>query len=119
MPVVRNSSVTANGHRSIQGPPGVYEYVLRDLCEQRVGDASDWLVASDDPEQLAKWEAEHAIRLAALMDEWRGQPLRVRSHQLPSNLPPPFENWPRGGGQRVFTVTPDDSITLTLMGAMR
>ncbi|OMC26420.1 hypothetical protein A5738_02910 [Mycobacterium colombiense] len=92
--------------------------MLRDLCEQRVGDASDWLVASDDPEQLAKWEAEHERRLTALIDERRGQPLRVRSCQLPPNLPPPFDaNWNRP--QRVFTITPDDVITLTMMGVMR
>ena len=101
--------------------PGVYESVLRKLCEQRVGDAigSDYLIASDDPEQLAKWEAEHASRLAALMDARRGRPLRVRSSQLPPKLPPPFENWPRGSGQRVFTITPDDTITLTVMGVIR
>ncbi|MGV0081735.1 hypothetical protein ACRUZW_26025 [Mycobacterium colombiense] len=113
----RPPTATANGH-STQHVPGVYESTLRKLCEQRVEDATNWLVASDDPEQMAKWEAEHASRLAALMDERRGQPLRVRSSQLPSNLPPPFENYPRGG-QRVFTITDDDVITLTMMGVTR
>jgi hypothetical protein len=106
-------TVATNG-LCTQHVPGGYETVLRKLCELRVGDAigSGWLIASDDPEQLAKWEAEHESRLAALMDERRGQPLRVRSSQLPPNLPPPFENWPQGGGQRVYTIGVDDTITL-------
>jgi hypothetical protein len=96
----------------------VYLRLLHKLCEQRVTDASGWLLASGDPAELAKHEAEHAARLAAAMDERRGQPLRVRSSQLPSNLPPPYDNYPRGG-QRVFTITDDDVITLTMMGVMR
>lgn len=109
---------TANGHRTLH-VPGVYESVLRELCGQRVEDANGWLIASDDPEQLAKWEAEHESRLSALMDELRGRPLRVRSSQLPSNLPLPFENWPRGGGQRVFSISQDDIITFNLMEVMK
>jgi hypothetical protein len=105
----RPAPVTTNGHRT-HHVPGVYEQVLRKLCDQRVSDAirPDWLVASDSPEQLAKWEAEYAERMAAELQERAGKPVRVQGWMLPRGLPPPFN----GAGRRLFVVGPDDVISL-------
>jgi hypothetical protein len=88
----------------------VYQQVLRKLCDQRVTDAirPDWLIASDSPAQLAKWEAEYAQRMEAELASRAGEPVTVQSYMLPKGLPPPF----RGGGRRLFTITPDDVISL-------
>ncbi|OBJ86510.1 hypothetical protein A5640_11130 [Mycobacterium asiaticum] len=99
--------------------PGAYEYVLQRRCELEAemamqADLSIPSVLEDDYDE-AVWEREKAARVAALMDERRGQPLRVQSWQLPPGLPPPFEHWPRGGGRRSFIVTPDDQIELRTM----
>jgi hypothetical protein len=68
-----------------------------------------------DSEQLAAHERDYRERVAALVERrrWAGEPVNARSSQLPFGLPPPFEQWPRGG-QRWFTVTADDRITLRL-----
>jgi hypothetical protein len=81
----------------------------------RVNDVigSDWLVASDDSEAMAKWNAEYDQRFAAEWEERVGKPIRCQGWMLPHGLPPPFENWPRAGaGRRSYTITSDDVISL-------
>lgn len=106
----RAPTAPTNGHSS-RHVPGVYEHVLRKICEMRVHDAigSDWLVASDDPVATEKWEQEHAERFAAEWESRAGRPVRCQLWLLPRELPPPFDV---RYGRRMARVDPDDTITL-------
>jgi hypothetical protein len=95
--------------------PGVYEQVLRKVCEQATYE-SGAVLNCPNSEQLAVLQRAHAKRTAAMMNRRRGERLAVPSHQLPHGLPGALvARFPRGGRQRLFWVTPDDYVTLRPM----
>jgi hypothetical protein len=112
----RVNAGTGNGHSKIQGPPGIYEHLLVKTCTETATNPAAWLVASDNPSALSMFKQEQARRVAELIAQRKGKPIvGVQSHHLPSGLPEPFGQFPRG--QRTFIVNPDDTITLRTMGA--
>jgi hypothetical protein len=103
--------VIADGHNRIHSP-GVYEHVLRRVCEQATHE-SGAVLSCPNSEQLAVLQRAHAKRTAAMMEQRRGEPLAVQSWQLPDGLPGAlFARWPRRGRARGFWVTPDDFVTV-------
>jgi len=110
----RADAVSSNGDKTIH-VDGVYQHVLRKLCERDAhAGMPDYLLLPDD-EAAAAWERELQARIDALMAERDGNPVRVQSYMLPDGLPPPFDPWP--GRRRSFLVGPDDSILLRSFGA--
>ncbi len=85
--------------------PGTYAYVLQKICER---DAYMSMPCILDRQDWDNWEQEKAEKVAALIAERNGKPLRVMSHMLPPNLPPPYER----GGRRRFIIEPTDEIRL-------
>jgi hypothetical protein len=111
--------VNPDGHNTIRHP-GAYQHVLKKISEQRASSAMtrDWLICSDSPAAMAEWNAEYAERFGAELSERAGKPVRVQGWMLPPGLPPPFEQFPRGGGgRRSFVVDPTDTITLRQFAA--
>jgi hypothetical protein len=94
--------------------PGAYLHVLQQRCARELDDERGSLALTGAcAQELAAEEAQHRERVAARVEVRRatGEPVNAHSWQLPRGLPAPFEHWPRDG-QRRFTVTARDTITL-------
>jgi hypothetical protein len=90
--------------------------VLEKRCAEEADDDGLWLSqAAASAAVRGAFETEQAARIAALMRDRYGKPVLAHSRHLPPGLPPPFDRAPRR--QRVFTVGPDDSISLRSFGA--
>ncbi|ORW25165.1 hypothetical protein AWC19_08230 [Mycobacterium palustre] len=111
MPMERNGVPNAKGELSIHAP-GAYRRVLEKRCERERFDV-DVALSDIDGDELAAHERSYRARVTALADQRlaAGEPVRAQSWELPSGLHAPFESFPIGG-QRIFVVTPDDTITL-------
>lgn len=116
MPIDRAVGVTTNGHSAIR-VPGVYAEVLEQVVREEIADTAFWLTdESSDEAVRTEFERAEEARIAQEIEKRWGTTLFARSYQLPSELPPPFEQWPRGGSRRSFTVHPDDMIRVRSMG---
>ncbi len=111
MPVrVNGATLKADGQNSTHCP-GAYEHVLQVLCKLATEDRHWWLTEhADEPGAIEAHEAEEVEKVELEMEVRRSQVLVCQSWQLPGGLGEPFHNFPVGG-QRVFTVDPDDVIT--------
>ena len=86
---------------------GAYAYVLQKICERDAHNSMPCILDLGDSE-WDNWDRMLAEKVAALIAERNGKPLRVMSHMLPPNLPPPYER----GGRRRFIIEPTDEIRL-------
>jgi hypothetical protein len=112
MPIERNGRVVSNtGGQMTTHEPGAYASVLQKVCAEIAQGEQGNAVLLDDETALDEQQEQCAQRTAELMRERHGKPVNCRSYQLPSGLPAPFERFPVGG-QRGFTVTPNDQIIL-------
>jgi len=99
-----------NGHNRIR-VPGAYEQVLRKVRAEDGFDPTEMLSMADW--EIPAWRSRCDQRIAALVEQRRGDPVSARSYQLPDGPPGQlFQRFPPHSSQRVFVVTPDDVITL-------
>lgn len=112
MPIERNGRVVSDADGQIAThEAGAYASVLQKVCAEIAQGEQGNAVLLDEETALDELQEECAQRTAELMRERHGKPVNCRSYQLPSGLHAPFESFPVGG-QRCFTVAPDDTIIL-------
>lgn len=115
--VARRLVDVTNGHSTIH-VPGVYADVLEQVVREEIADTSFWLTQEASDEAVrAEFERAEEARIAREIEKRWGTTVFARSYQLPSGLPPPFDQWPLGGSRRSFAVHPDDTIRVRTMGA--
>jgi len=99
--------------------PGLYGRILPVVCLREVRENAiarspgAYLVASDDPEQMAEWGDEARAAEAAQLAAERlaaGTPIEAKSYDLPG-LPAPLDTLGHDPAPRYVTITADDRVS--------